>query len=509
MELSKRGGFVTLKQGNSSPPPLLSGDPNPLLTASSAELLSAMAAEGASDHDKDLAILATSIVDEDKPLASFTSRIGGAVKGSKPSIVIPHDLGVPGPKLQKFLDDPFTHGVIYALDIEGAKFGIPSDRLIGWYLTLAAYEGGYTPNSNIGSAGGQVGFRWSYLPEFTALGLGATYGINPSTRSVLNKYFDSLGWGDGGSPSASNYKPDLDRKGVWATIAIIRKHAQTLQKKYNYNPVTGWRQNEPTPFMDSFISSRPDIFLSFNQGQQCIVTANHIQGSVEKLTAWGHADRWDKDPQFFDALITSGAPIISGAIELSRRAILPSQTQEMGDIHVAMDAMRSVSPGYPLTETGRKMIRGLWHGWLKKAYGINATAPSGKVPTIRSGWGPRDVKYNPNASKFHKGLDLRALVPTIVYAPDDMVITKVKTDPGAGYGLHIVGRSLVDGTYHAIAHLSRAFVTEGTRIPRGAAYAMTGQSGANAPHLHVEYRDKNDKKIDPLKDPMERWKLYL
>ena len=112
-------------------------------------------------------------------------------------------------------------------------------------------------------------------------------------------------------------------------------------------------------------------------------------------------------------------------------------------------------------------------------------------------------------AKPHLGVDLRCSVGTLVYAADDgyVVNIRVETDPETGkvkgYGKYLYIRH-TNGASTLYAHLSETIVKIGSRVTKGQAIALSGNTGTSTgPHLHFEYVPygdivQSDKRIDPI-----------
>jgi RHS repeat-associated protein len=132
---------------------------------------------------------------------------------------------------------------------------------------------------------------------------------------------------------------------------------------------------------------------------------------------------------------------------------------------------------------------------------------------IESGYGTRNVSSNPNASKFHKGIDLNAGsgyddYGAIVVATHDGIITKINESTINGGGRYIQITSN-DGSFQTqYLHLSEVSVAleqqvfENQPIGKLGASAFGSERGT-ASHLHYEIKVKKNGvfvNIDPLFD---------
>ena len=126
---------------------------------------------------------------------------------------------------------------------------------------------------------------------------------------------------------------------------------------------------------------------------------------------------------------------------------------------------------------------------------------------IVSGYGPRNIKNAPEASKFHFGIDLSVPVGTDVRASKGGVITRAGLEnPNnhlQGFGRRI--RLLHDDGFTTVyAHLSEILVAENERVAAGQSIGKSGgEKGADGagsslgPHLHFEIINKDLIHEDP------------
>ena len=117
---------------------------------------------------------------------------------------------------------------------------------------------------------------------------------------------------------------------------------------------------------------------------------------------------------------------------------------------------------------------------------------------ITSGFG---IRFHPvlKISRMHPGLDFHAPVGTPVYATGDGVILEAKS--GAGLGRYIKVKHATAGYVTVFAHLSKieSGVRKGKTVERGDLIGYSGNTGlSEAPHLHYEVRDMQDRKLNPL-----------
>lgn len=134
---------------------------------------------------------------------------------------------------------------------------------------------------------------------------------------------------------------------------------------------------------------------------------------------------------------------------------------------------------------------------------------------LSSGFG--DMRFN----RFHAGIDLRTggVSGADVISPVDGWVYRVKYSYyGYGKGLYIMGD---DGFIYVFGHLSKLatkiesglrqhqvatkryycdiyFPRDSVRVGRGELIALSGQTGAGAPHLHFEKRTGENQPVNPL-----------
>lgn len=90
--------------------------------------------------------------------------------------------------------------------------------------------------------------------------------------------------------------------------------------------------------------------------------------------------------------------------------------------------------------------------------------------------------YNGVMKSFHNGVDLRALVPTPIYAPTDGKVVLAKDLYFTG-GTVILDHGL--GFFSIYAHMSKLDVKVGDRVSRSKKLGLSGATGrVEAPHLH-------------------------
>ena len=117
---------------------------------------------------------------------------------------------------------------------------------------------------------------------------------------------------------------------------------------------------------------------------------------------------------------------------------------------------------------------------------------------ITSGFG---IRFHPvlKISRMHPGLDFHAPVGTPVYATGDGIILEAKS--GAGLGRYIKVKHETAGYITVFAHLSKieTGIRKGRAVNRGDLIGYSGNTGlSEAPHLHYEVRDLQNRKLNPL-----------
>lgn len=118
--------------------------------------------------------------------------------------------------------------------------------------------------------------------------------------------------------------------------------------------------------------------------------------------------------------------------------------------------------------------------------------------------GERSVK---NGSRWHQGLDLRAVDNTPIYLPANGVVTMVGGGPNSGAGYYIWVYHPVEKIYTRYLHLSKQLVKTGDRIAAGCMIAKSGHSGIGkagkpyAPHLHYEIKKSQSLNRSDVIDP--------
>ena len=130
-----------------------------------------------------------------------------------------------------------------------------------------------------------------------------------------------------------------------------------------------------------------------------------------------------------------------------------------------------------------------------KTNGLNFIWPATWEGTT-SNWGYRIDPITGKKKARHEGIDLRASMNTLVYAPEDGVVRI------AGW-LRGYGRTVIidhkNGFSTRFAHLNSFGVRAGNRVKKGEIIAQSGNSGkSTGPHLHYEIRFEGNP-LNPLK----------
>jgi hypothetical protein len=165
--------------------------------------------------------------------------------------------------------------------------------------------------------------------------------------------------------------------------------------------------------------------------------------------------------------------------------------------------------------TLRAVSFGLLIVGCSSAYGASLAWPLKGPIELSSGFGD----FRPG--RFHAGLDLRTggEVGKDVFSPVDGYVLRVKMSYyGYGKGLYVKGddghiyvfghlSAFESGLDHRIKELQMAakryyleveFPADSLRVRKGQLLAQSGQTGAGAPHLHLEQRTADNFPIDPL-----------
>jgi len=131
--------------------------------------------------------------------------------------------------------------------------------------------------------------------------------------------------------------------------------------------------------------------------------------------------------------------------------------------------------------------------------------PLGHKVKINSGYGPRDVKDEPKASKNHTAVDFEAASGSPVYAPLDGVVVRAEdTSPNGdrcGGHIRIKHNDMLETKY---CHLKQWKVKKGNKVKKGEVIGYTGggpkdpgRGVSTGPHLHYAIV-VNGKEVDPL-----------
>ena len=184
---------------------------------------------------------------------------------------------------------------------------------------------------------------------------------------------------------------------------------------------------------------------------------------------------------------------------LIREDILRDRPEKIGFLDSLILKFNQYKPDYkkvnidlkyqnPLKEDPNKLLTGLFDKDLFQAR---------RIRTIN------DVNYV--KVQGHEGLDLDCEVGTELYPIDEGIITEVgnyrKPDPKWRYG-NVVRFTTSEGYSVKYCHLSRINVRLGQRVTKETTLGLSGISGnvsEDDPHLHLEFKDENDKFIDPAK----------
>ena len=105
--------------------------------------------------------------------------------------------------------------------------------------------------------------------------------------------------------------------------------------------------------------------------------------------------------------------------------------------------------------------------------------------TDKFGWRNHPIKKK---KVFHRGIDLKAKMNTVVFAPADGIVEYAGFNKNSGFGnLIIIVHNYGFKSYYA--HLNKIKVKFGDVISKGQEIALTGNTGlSSGPHLHYEVR---------------------
>jgi murein DD-endopeptidase MepM/ murein hydrolase activator NlpD len=102
--------------------------------------------------------------------------------------------------------------------------------------------------------------------------------------------------------------------------------------------------------------------------------------------------------------------------------------------------------------------------------------------------------YSWRQNRLHKGIDIAARSGTPIMAAQDGVVTFRGWK--SGYGLLVIIEHKQGKTYYA--HCRSTNVKAGQTVARGDVIAHVGATGqSRGPHLHFEYRDNQNRPVDP------------
>lgn len=125
--------------------------------------------------------------------------------------------------------------------------------------------------------------------------------------------------------------------------------------------------------------------------------------------------------------------------------------------------------------------------------------PVSKDTPISSPYGPRVID---GKEEFHKGIDFKCPVGTIVYASEDGAAFRCgyqnPFNEHDGFGLRVwqeierIENEKKVRYYVFYAHLSKILIEEGSHIKKGQEIGLSGNTGrSTGPHLHLGAREKD------------------
>ena len=127
-------------------------------------------------------------------------------------------------------------------------------------------------------------------------------------------------------------------------------------------------------------------------------------------------------------------------------------------------------------------------------------APLAKDTVITSGFGARNIKSNPNASKDHKGLDLRAASGTKIITPADGMVKIASFNHGNCGGMIEIQHGNYSTKY---CHAKQITVKPGDTVKKGQEIGLSGggaqdfgRGNSLQQHLHFEVL-AGGRNIDP------------
>jgi murein DD-endopeptidase MepM/ murein hydrolase activator NlpD len=173
--------------------------------------------------------------------------------------------------------------------------------------------------------------------------------------------------------------------------------------------------------------------------------------------------------------------------------------QNFGYDPVGMDSIRNL--GMLLTDPYNTIFKG-----ISRNMGDNEDDIKSKIPPGLSFMNPLgDSKYTitskfdePRVGKKHQGIDIAAPIGTKIYAPDDGIVTGMKTYGGGGCGkfLQISHNKFITKYCHLNDWSNDVKI--GSKITKGQNIAFVGNSGiSSGPHLHYEILNKNNIVLNP------------
>lgn len=116
---------------------------------------------------------------------------------------------------------------------------------------------------------------------------------------------------------------------------------------------------------------------------------------------------------------------------------------------------------------------------------------------ISSGYGARDIKSHPSASKFHKAVDFDTPIGTPIFAPANAVVDVIRPSTKSTGSGNFIRLAHAYGFATSYSHLEKFNVKRGQFIQKGEVIGWTGNTGlTTGPHLHYEVIFLN-KKLNP------------
>jgi len=167
--------------------------------------------------------------------------------------------------------------------------------------------------------------------------------------------------------------------------------------------------------------------------------------------------------------------------------------------------------GNEMVDKVKNTVNSYWDSRKKKAdaelipKGNEMMHPLGHKVKIDSGFGLRNIKSEPKASKNHRAVDLNSPSGSPVFAPLDGIVTRAENVPppdGCGGHVRIKHSNKMDTKY---CHLKQWTVKKGDKVKKGdvIGYSGGGESDPNrgvstGPHLHYAIV-VNGEHVDPVK----------